>query len=65
MKPISCNREMRNTERILCPGAPEGPAWFQALHLGDQGQEASVCDIYNQDKAPELFKGNLSESDAL
>ena len=38
MKTISCNREVRNTERILCPGAPEGPAWFHALHLGDRGR---------------------------
>ena len=39
---------MGNTERILCPGAPEGPAWFHTLQLGDQRQEAFVCDVYNR-----------------
>ena len=29
MKPISCNQEMGDTERLLCPGAPQGPAEFQ------------------------------------
>ena len=32
MKPISCNQEMGDTERLLCPGAPQGPAWFQKEH---------------------------------
>ena len=26
MKPISCNQEMGDTERLLFPGAPQGPA---------------------------------------
>ena len=29
MKPISCNQEMGNTERLLCPVAPQGPARYQ------------------------------------
>ena len=29
MKPISCNPEMEDTERFLCPGAPQGPALYQ------------------------------------
>ena len=30
MKPISCNQEMGmgDTERLLCPEAPQAPAWF-------------------------------------
>ena len=33
MKPISCNQEMGDTERLLCPGAPQGGfgAWFQGI----------------------------------
>ena len=30
-QPISCSHEMGDTERLLCPGAPEGPAQFQPL----------------------------------
>ena len=29
MKPISYNQELGDTERLLCPGAPEGPAGYQ------------------------------------
>ena len=29
MKPISCNQEMGDTERLLCPGAPQGPSRYQ------------------------------------
>ena len=29
MKSISCNPETGDTERILCPGAPQGPTRFQ------------------------------------
>ena len=32
MKPISCNQEMVDTERLLCPGAPQGPARYQQIH---------------------------------
>ena len=28
MKPISCNQEMGDTKRLLCPKAPQGPAWL-------------------------------------
>ena len=28
MKPISCNQEMGDTERLLCPGAPQGAAQY-------------------------------------
>ena len=28
MKLISCNQEMGDAERLLCPGAPQGPAWY-------------------------------------
>ena len=28
MKPISCSQEMGDPERLLCPGAPQGPAGF-------------------------------------
>ena len=37
MKPFSCNREMGDTERLLCPGAPQGPARFQSEY--GQGSE--------------------------
>ena len=30
MKPISYNQEMRNTERLLCPEAPQSPAPFHS-----------------------------------
>ena len=39
MKPVSCKQEMGDTERLLCPGAPQGPAGFQVLHPG----AAVVC----------------------
>ena len=26
MKPITCNQEMGDPERLLCPAAPQGPA---------------------------------------
>ena len=29
MKPISYNPETGDTERILCPGTPQGPTRFQ------------------------------------
>ena len=29
MKPISYNQETGDTEKLLCPGAPQGPAWYQ------------------------------------
>ena len=29
MKLISCNQEMGDSERLLCPGAPQGPAWYK------------------------------------
>ena len=29
MKPISCNQEMGDTERLLCPRAPQGPAQYR------------------------------------
>ena len=29
MKPIFCNQETGDTERLLCSGAPLGPTWFQ------------------------------------
>ena len=29
MKPISCNENMEDLERVLCPGAPQGPAQCQ------------------------------------
>ena len=29
MKPISCNQEVGDTERLLCSGAPQGPAGLQ------------------------------------
>ena len=28
MKPISLIKEMGDTESLLCPGAPQGSAWF-------------------------------------
>ena len=31
MKPISCNQEMGDTGRLLCPGVPQGPAQFHVL----------------------------------
>ena len=31
IKPISCKQGTGDTERLLCPGAPEGPAQFQDL----------------------------------
>ena len=36
MKPISYNQEMgdADTERLLCPGDPEGPALFQSYQRG-------------------------------
>ena len=30
MKPISCNQEMGDTKRLLCPGAPQGPAPYHS-----------------------------------
>ena len=30
IKPISCNQEMGDTERLLCPGGPQGPAVYQS-----------------------------------
>ena len=28
MEPISCKQEIGDTEKLLCPGAPQGPAGF-------------------------------------
>ena len=36
MKPISCNQEMGDIERLLCPGALQGPAQYQ------NGQEGVI-----------------------
>ena len=33
MKSISSNQEMGDTERLLCPGAPQDPARFQDQRL--------------------------------
>ena len=35
MKPISCNQETRDTERPLCPGDTQGPAWFHYHGMTD------------------------------
>ena len=35
MKPISCNQEMGDTERLLCPEAPQGPARYHHNRAGD------------------------------
>ena len=34
MKPISCNQEIGDTGRLLCPEAPQDPAGYQNLRLG-------------------------------
>ena len=39
MKPISCNQEMGDPERLLCPGAPQGPAWYHH-YLVDEETES-------------------------
>ena len=31
MKPISFNKKTEDTERLLCPGSPQGPAHFHEL----------------------------------
>ena len=33
MKPVSCNQEMGDTKRILCPGAPQSPAGYHHQFL--------------------------------
>ena len=33
MKSISCDQEMGDTERLLCPGALQGPAQFYFLNF--------------------------------
>ena len=30
IKPISCNQEMEDKEKLLFPGAPQSPAWYQS-----------------------------------
>ena len=37
MKPISCNQEIGDTERLLCPGALQGPARIQFEETSGQG----------------------------
>ena len=37
MKPIFCNQEMGDTERLLCPGAPQGPARYQQYRISGWG----------------------------
>ena len=32
MKTISYNQKKGNTEKLLCPGAPQGPAQYQYVH---------------------------------
>ena len=39
MKPISCNQEVGDTERLLCSGAPQGPA-RSALSLMVQASQS-------------------------
>ena len=38
MKPISYKQETGDTERLLCPGAPQGPARFQREKVGKKCQ---------------------------
>ena len=45
MKPISYNQEMGNTEKLLWPGAPQGPAWFQ----GDQNMPPKNMPLWQKD----------------
>ena len=42
MKPISCNQEMGDTERLLCPGAPQGPARVSGLRVQKSRDEREV-----------------------
>ena len=39
-------KEMGDTERLLCPGAPQRPAWYQSLgrpHVLRQGWSRESC----------------------
>ena len=46
MKPISCNQEMGDKERLLCPGAPQGPAWFHfPLDVSQSSKTAPQSDL--------------------
>ena len=42
MKPISCHQEMGDTERLLCPGAPQSIAQYQT-HLCKGSEKEMVC----------------------
>ena len=46
MKPISCNQEMGDTGRLLCPGAPQGPTQYQVCDCVSnirKGQLRPLC----------------------
>ena len=43
MKPISCNQEMGDGERLLCPGAPQGPARYQTHLCRGPTEKEMLC----------------------
>ena len=39
MKAVSCNQRNGGHRKALCPGAPQGPAWYQEMVQSTSGQE--------------------------
>ena len=52
MKPISCNQEMGDTKRLLCPGAPQGPAWYQFHLFADLSQFTHLEALEGKARSP-------------
>ena len=46
MKPIPTNKKTGDTERLLCPRTPQGPAWFQDASPAS-GKEAVIAPKWN------------------